>query len=203
MASECLVQALDRAAQWRDTWQETVFTATFGAPLLQAMLGLRGEHAVTTRHAERDLARETAEQRAIAAAAARVDSGGAVAAAVRALLWVLQPVRRMDEREFATMRSLAADMPPADRVGAGRFKEIVRAQSMVLLANETQAFEALARMVPEAGKRRVIEMLRQVFASGDPLPEPAEARLAQVEALLGGKSAAQPAARKIRELVQD
>jgi hypothetical protein len=203
MVSEWIVQGLDRAAEWRDRWQEAVFTATFGAPLLQAMLGLRGEHAVTARHAERDLAREAAEQRAIAAAAARIDSGGAVAAAVRALLWVLHPVRRMDEREFAVMRSIAAELPPADRVGARRFKEIVREQYLVLLANETQAFEALPRMLPESRKMRVVEALRQVFASGDPLPAPAQARLAQVGALLGGKTETRPAERKSRELTGD
>ena len=201
MMSDWIIQGLDLATEWRDALQEAVFTATFGAPMLQAMVGLLGEHAVTARHAERDLMRETAEQHAIAAAAARIDSGGAVAAAVRALLWVLHPVRRIDEREFATMRSIAAELPPSERVGAKRFKEIVHEQYLALLAGETQAFEALPRMLPASLNARIIDALRRVFASGDPLPAAAQARLAQVEALLGGEPEPRPAERAPRELV--
>ena len=79
----------------------------------------------------------------------------------------------------------------------------MREQYLVLLANETRAFEALPRMLPEASKMRVVEALRQVLASGDPLPAPAQARLAQVEALLGGKPETRPAERKSRELTGD
>ena len=164
--------------------------STFGSPLLQAMLGLRGEHAVTTRHAERDLAREAAGQWAVAAAEADLAKGGAIAAAVRAMLFVLWPARRVDERAFAMMRAIAAESPAEHRVDAARFKEVLREQALTLLTDEAGAVEALPRMIPNRGRARelVLDAVRRVVTVGGALTPASQTRLAEVEALLGGKT---------------
>ena len=200
--SQWIIDGWDRAAELRDRWQEAFFMSTFGSPLLQAMLGLRGEHAVTTRHAERELIREADVQGAIAVAEAGLARGGAVAAAVRAMLFVLRPARRVDERAFAMMRMIAAEAPLEHRLGAVAFKEVLREQALTLLTDEARAIEALPRMVPNRGRVRelVLDAVRRVVTVSGTLPPASQSRLAEVEALLAAKPKQQLAEHKSHQI---
>jgi len=200
--SEWIVQALDGAAEARDAWQEAAFTAIYVSPVLQALMGLRGEHAVSTRHAERDWAREAAEQRVISAAEQRLTSGGAAAVAARALLFILRPARKVDERAFAMMQQIANDMPPEHRVGPAHFKRVLREQALVVMTDEAKAIEAIPRMLTANGHMRemIFDAVRRVVTSGDPLPAACQARLAKIKALLSAKHEAPPAERRLRAI---
>jgi len=198
--SNWIIQAYDRAAEWRDAWQEAAFSSIYGSPVLQAMLGLRGEHAVPTRHAERDWSRVAGKQRATAAAEARLASGGAAPAAVRAMLFVIRPARRVDERAFAMMETIAGEMPPDHRVSAARFKEIMREQALVLMTDEARAIEAMPEMLPDDATVRglVFDAVQRVVSSGGPLLPECQARLAEVKTFLLGKQEPRLGERKPR-----
>jgi hypothetical protein len=197
--SDWIIQAYDRAAEWRDAWQEAVFINVYGSPVLQAVLGLRGEHAVSAHHAERDWAREAGKQRAVAALEAHLTSGGAVAAAARAMLFIIWPGRRIDERAFSMLQMIAGEMPAEYRVGPARFKEILRAQALVLMTDEARAIAALPAMLPHNGKARelVFDAVRRVVGSGAPLSPISLARLAQVKALLSNEEEPPAAAARL------
>jgi hypothetical protein len=198
--SDWIVQALDRAAEARDAWQEAAFTTIYGWPALQALMGLRGEHAVSTRHAERDWAREAAEQRAITAADERLTAGGAAAVAARALLFILWPARKVDERAFAMMQSIANEMPAEHRVDPASFKQVLREQALVLMTDEGKAIEAIPRMLTAKGHvhAMIFDAVRRVVTSGGPLPAACQARLAKIKALLNGKHETPAAERRLR-----
>ena len=67
-ASDWIVKWLDAFTDARDAMVEGIFMATYGSPLLQALVGLRADGAQTRRHIERELARE-ADDRAQASGA--------------------------------------------------------------------------------------------------------------------------------------
>ena len=57
-ASDWIVKWLDAFTDTRDAMVEGIFMATYGSPLLQALVGLRADGSQTRRHIERELARK-------------------------------------------------------------------------------------------------------------------------------------------------
>jgi len=190
LASTAIIGWLDSVTEWRDSCVEAVFTGVYGSPLLQAAVGLTGENN-PVRHAERDLAREAAATSAERRLEGRLSEGGIVDATVRAMLYVIWPKRTVDERDFATLLRLARQLPPAVRVGEGRFKEIVREQFLALFFDEARAVRTLPALLPEDRKQRVaaLDVIRDVVGASGDLPKEAAERLRQVEAAFDPPSA--------------
>ena len=147
MASELIAGGLDAWGKARDALTEEIFLGVYGAPWLQAMVGLSSDDATRKRGVERDLAREAAELALAAHLAQRVEAGGLVGAAVRALLYVRLPDSIADERGFAALREIASELPAAKRLGLARFKELVREQFLILRLDEERAI-ALPNLPP-------------------------------------------------------
>jgi hypothetical protein len=169
----------------RDSWQESLFLSVYGSPLLQAAVGLGAERPQGGRRIQRDLLREAAAARAAAELSRHYDTGGPVAAVLRALVYVRRHRGSVDERGFAALRAASAELPPALRIGRERFKELVREQVLLLRADEARAMAALPQMLPPPGPQReaLRAALHGILASrGDLVPEE-RAALARVEAL--------------------
>jgi hypothetical protein len=169
----------------RDSWQESLFLSVCGSPLLQAAVGLGAERPQGGRRIQRDLLREAAAARAAAELSRHYDTGGPVAAVLRALVYVRRHRGSVDERGFAALRAASAELPPALRIGRERFKELVREQVLLLRADEARAMAALPQMLPPPGPQReaLRAALHGILASrGDLVPEE-RAALARVEAL--------------------
>ena len=86
-------------------------------------------------------------------------------------------------------------LPPEDRPGFARFKEIVRQQSLILHLEEERAIGALPKLASTPEDRRlVLESLNRMRAIRQPkLSEEQQRRVARVETLL-----AAPAVRTTR-----
>src|SRR5262249_14888669 len=130
--SQQIESALDRYRELRDATIERVFLATYGAPLVQAMVGLgaddgppRPRPAVDPDHAVKG-----AEK--IASLRGAVEHGGVPAAAVRGLLYVGMPSASVDERGFAVIRKLRQDHEHR-QLPLPAFKQLVRDQFFTLL----------------------------------------------------------------------
>src|SRR4051812_18555980 len=132
LAAEMIGNGLEAWGKSRDTFQEAVFLSTYGAPWLQAMLGLRADGVSSGRRIERDLARQVIAHQMAAQLPERIKAGGLTEAAVRALLYVRLPDGTADERGFAALRKISSELPAAKRVGLARFKEIVKEQFLLL-----------------------------------------------------------------------
>ncbi len=197
MASELIAGGLDAWGKARDALTEEIFLGVYGAPWLQAMVGLSSDDATRKRGVERDLAREAAELALAAHLAQRVEGGGLVGAAVRALLYVRLPDSIADERGFAALREIASELPAAKRLGLARFKELVREQFLILRLDEERAIAALPKLLPEDPRacQNALSLIRRVLdARGAPSDEGVR-RLQRVEALLGAapvKAVSQP-----------
>ena len=126
MMSDMITSGLEMWGKARDSATEAFFFNTYGSPIVQAMVGLRADEPSVSRSIGRDVAREAAAKEAAVHLEQQIDQGGLIEASVRALLYVRLPEGTADERGFAALKQISAELPAAKRVGFARFKEIVK-----------------------------------------------------------------------------
>lgn len=196
-ASRWIVQTLDAWTTLRDAMQEAVFLGVYGSPMLQALVGLGVETPAKGRRIARDLGREAASARLASDLLGRIDQGGLVEAAVRAMIYVRMAEGRIDERTFAALKQVAEECN-VPRVGLARFKEIVRDQYLMLLMNQDMALRTLPKLLPAGrGQRKaILDVVRRVVTARGALPVDSRRRLDEIETLFDVGEAAPPARRR-------
>jgi hypothetical protein len=188
MVSDIIANGLEAWGKARDLIQEQIFLNTYSSPWLQALVGLRADGLSPTRRAERDLAREAIANQTAAYLEQRIDEGGLLEAAVRALIYVRLPEGKVDERGFAALKQISAELPPAKRVGFARFKEIVKAQYLILLLDAERAIGVLPKLLPDDRRQceEALALVRRVLAARGALSDEGSRRLERVETLFAG-----------------
>src|ERR1700730_9005219 len=188
MMSDMIASGLEMWGNARDAATEAFFFHTYGSPIVQAMFGLRADNTSVTRRIGRDVAREAAAQQAAEHLEQQIDQGGLIEAAVRALIYVRLPEGKVDERGFAALKQIGAELPAAKRVGFVRFKEIVKEQYLILLLDPERAIAALPKLLPNNRRQRdeALALVRRVLAARGALPEEGRRRLERIEALFAG-----------------
>jgi pimeloyl-ACP methyl ester carboxylesterase len=188
MVSDMITGGLEMWGKARDAATEAFFFNTYGSPIVQAMVGLRADETSVSRSIGRDVAREAAAKEATVHLEQQIDQGGLIEAAVRALIYVRLPEGTADERGFAALKQISAELPAAKRVGFARFKEIVKEQYLILLLDPERAIAALPKLLP--GNRRqcdeALALVRRVLDARGALPEEGRRRLARIEAVFAG-----------------
>jgi hypothetical protein len=188
MMSGMITNGLEMWGKARDAATEAFFFYAYGSPVLQAMVGLRADETSVSRHIGREVAREAAAEQAAAHLEQQIGQGSLIEAAVRALIYVRLPEGKVDERGYAALKQISAELPAAKRVGLVRFKEIVKEQYLILLLDAERAIAALPKLLP--GNRRQCEealvLVRRVLAARGALPEEGRRRLERVETLFVG-----------------
>jgi hypothetical protein len=205
MMSDMITSGLEMWGKARDAATEAFFFNTYGSPIVQAMVGLRADDASVSRSIGRDVAREAAAKEAAVHLEQQIDQGGLIEAAVRALLYVRLPEGTADERGFAALKQISAELPAAKRVGLTRFKEIVKEQYLILLLDPERAIEALPKLLTEDRREwdSALAIVRRVLAARGSLPEEGSRRLARIEALLPSPPPKPAARERQRELAED
>jgi hypothetical protein len=186
-ASDWIVKWLDAFTDARDAMVEGVFMATYGSPLLQALVGLRADGAQTRRHIERELTREAAIEHKRAELERRIEQASPIEAALRALIYVQDPQQSFDERSFKILKEINSGLPEPEPISLARFKEIMREQFLIVLQEPERAVAAIPMLLPAGrGERNsLLQMIRQVANSGEALPQESKRRLTRVETLFG------------------
>jgi len=188
MMSDMISSGLEMWGKARDAATEAFFFNTYGSPLLQAMVGLRADDASVSRRIGRDVAREAATEQAATHLEQRIDQGGLIEAAVRALIYVRLPEGKVDERGFAALKQISAELPAAKRIGLVRFKEIVKEQYLILLLDAERAIVALPKLLPSNRRQceEALTLVRRVLSARGALPEEGRRRLERIEAMFAG-----------------
>ena len=183
MVSDWTIAALETFGRTRDAMTEAVFLGVYGAPLVQAMAGLKRDDATDGRRIARDLDREAEKTRAAAARAGRFESGGAAEAAVRALMYVRQAEGSADERVFAMLAKLRAAR--GHQRSRAELKALVQDQFLLLRQDEARAIAAIPRLLPASAEERhaLLDALHAAVGAPGSLSPEAHDRLARVEAL--------------------
>ena len=182
MASDHIVKFLDASANARNSAEERMFMAAYDSPLLQALVGLRADGAETRRHVEHTLTREAAIQRQRADLSNRIEKGSVIEAALRALIYVLGPQRRFDERSFTVLKEINSEQPPEQRISLLKFKELVKEQSLIMTLDEERAVAAISKLLPADRTERSAAMkaIGRIIAAGGAMPDEEKRRLARV-----------------------
>jgi pimeloyl-ACP methyl ester carboxylesterase len=165
--SDAIVTALDGWRDLRDATMEKIFLATYGSPLLQALVGLRASDDSPRR-------RPGKEPERIAFVAARIrelregiGQGGEREAVIRCLLHVGMAGRGIDERAFNQLVQMRAEH---EDLSLEAFKRLVRDQYFSLLIDQDAALAAIPSMLPSDRKTRMKifdDIRRTVHATGD------------------------------------
>ena len=177
-----------------DAWREAVekasedaFHMIYGAPALQAALGIDPQSTRRPRRAAKSLLHDALVKARIAELKAMVAEGGLSAAVVRAMIYVGMARGRADERGFAAIRALRETHPAERQMTLADFKTLVRTQFFLLLIDEPAALAAIPSMLPEDVETRQAawSILCDVLTASGELDPASSARLAQLETLFG------------------
>ena len=166
---------------------EATFLAAYGAPVVQALVGLGPQHAGGEQRAARDLVREADEARLRAELEGRFEVGGLPQAVLRALIWIRLPEGSVDERGFAMLQAIRAMQPVNDRMSLAELKATLKEQYLLLRLDEERAVRAIPRLLPdsEQGRAAGLAALRSVLQARGSLPEESARRLDRIETLFG------------------
>ena len=188
MMSDMITSGLEMWGKARDSATEAFFFNTYGSPIVQAMVGMRADDTSVSRRIGRNVAREAAAKEAAVHLEQAIDQGGLIEAAVRALIYVRLPEGKVDERGFAALKQIRAELPAAKRIGLARFKEIVKEQYLILLLDAERAIAALPKLLPDNRRQceEALALVRRVLAARGALSEEGGRRLERVEALFAG-----------------
>ncbi|MBJ7309053.1 DUF3141 domain-containing protein [Rugamonas sp. CCM 8940] len=156
--SQHITAALDAWRDARDSMEEKAFFGFYGSPIVQAMLGIHDGTEVRPRPTV-SVERVAAQKVRADGYAAKLKTGGYNAALTRAVLYVTEADRMIEQRTalaFNVARENIMHLSLAD------FRVLVREQFFVLQLAGEQAVDALASMVIKEGACK--ELLKQVHA---------------------------------------
>ena len=145
--SEWIAASLDAYRDMRDHATETWFRATYGSPLLQALVGLKATDASPRRGPGKSTDHSALVAQRIQELTESIPHGGPSEAAIRALLYIRMPDGNVDERSFRFLQRMR------DEAGKGltlaAFKRILREQYFMLLLDQERAVEAIPDMLAQ------------------------------------------------------
>jgi len=191
--SDRINASLDNFKASRDQQAEKAFFGFYGSPLIQAMLGISSDGEVRPppyARSEQQVARLVCD----AGDAEKVMAGGFNEAMVRAVLYVFEADRSLDQRSAFALNTARQSLM---HLSLSEFKALVREQFSVLQRDRENAVLAIPVMVQVPTLRK--ELLKQVHAIvdvGDPLSMKARAFLDQLGVMLATLKVKEAAARK-------
>ncbi len=175
--------ALKSWGEMRDQAVENWFLATYGNPMLQAMLGQKAQDGPPRPHPGLDPEHRAFVQKRIQELTEEMQQGGLKEAVIRALLYIQLPERVADERRFEIVNRLRAE----DTQTLQDFKQMVRSQFLMLTIDEERAIAALPELLeghrdnlPEAAAA-----IRKIATTGGELSAASRSRLEQIEKIFG------------------
>jgi hypothetical protein len=184
IASRQIVAALDGWRQFTETIAERTFLTVYGAPSLQAAVGIDPAGTQPLRKAAKNPLHLELLQKRIAGLKAAIPTGGMRAAAIRGLIYAAMARGAIDERGFEALRRIREAHPD---LSLAAFKSLVREQFTILHIDEDAALAAIPSMLPADADTRAeaFGLIRQVLGATGPLSAEDSARLTQVGRLFG------------------
>ncbi|MFO1150724.1 MAG: DUF3141 domain-containing protein [Alsobacter sp.] len=185
--AEAIAEGWKAWGAWRDAVQEQAFLWTYGSPLLQAAVGLRADPDAREQTALRDVSREALAKAAEEALVREMDHGSVVDAVLRAALYIAEPGSGVDERAYAMLKMIAAELPDRLRIGQEAFKATLRKQVQMLRLDRERALQTLPALLPQGDKERgnALRVLHELFDSRE-RTQGETRRFAEMKALFEG-----------------
>jgi pimeloyl-ACP methyl ester carboxylesterase len=155
---------------WRDmaeTMAERAFVSIYGAPTLQAALGISREANRPPRKAGKSALHKQLLEKRIAELKSQITAGGLRECVVRAVLYIGMARGSVDERGFELIRRIRLVPGEIPRLTLAEFKRLVREQYFMLLIDEEAALAAIPSLLPPSAdeRRKALSMLRHVVSA--------------------------------------
>jgi hypothetical protein len=182
--SEQIVTTLDAWRQFTETLAESTFQAVFGAPAVQAALGIDPAEERPQNKATKNPLHDRLLGMRITELKSNISAGGPREAVVRAMLYIAMARNAVDERGFEMTRRIRESH---GEMSISEFKAMVREQSNMLLIDQDAALAAIPNMLadqPEA-RRRAFSLITQVIGARGELSDEDRERLDEVAHLFG------------------
>ncbi|MBS9404007.1 DUF3141 domain-containing protein [Halomonas sp. TRM85114] len=182
--SDQITRGLDAWRDLRDSSTERLFMNIYGQPLLQALVGLKGDaHAHRRRPGAEPEHRRFIERRQ-AELRDRIAKGTSHEAVMRSVIHVLGGAPATDERNFNRLRASRAELEPTLQLAD--FKTLMRDQFFILRLDREAALEALPTLLEDQTATQIDEHLahiEHVLAASGELSEHAAQRFERVRSL--------------------
>ncbi len=165
-ASKTIIYLLDAYRDLRDQSLEAIFHAIYGAPQVQALLGLKATDEPPRRRPGLEPEERAFINQKIAELKARISEGGLREAGIRSIVYIGLADAFADERNFAVIRRLRAE--PEYSLPLAEFKQKLREQFFMLLLDEENAVRAIPAMLPEDRDQReqAYAIVREIMLAG-------------------------------------
>jgi Protein of unknown function (DUF3141) len=172
-----ITTALDSYRDARDKLEEQIFFGFYGSPFVQALLGIN-EDTVVRSAPETSPEKLAARKSQTAAYLAMLRSGGFDEALTRAVLYVLEADRVLDQRCALALNAARQQLM---HLSLAAFKAMVRDQFFVLQLESERAIEVLPSLVPTADARtELLQQVRMIAGAGDALTAAEDDRLSRL-----------------------
>jgi len=174
--------ALDVSGQFKDWITESLFFNTYSSPFLQGILGTFADEQ-WSRQPPALSPREVASYKiARNHAMYKIDKGNFDDALVRALLFVLNEGKRIDERVGEALYNLALKRFSEN---VSILKQIVSEQALVLHANQKESIQGLASILSSKRDRiELLKLLKQLISTEEKPGNEEKNRLDQIIQIL-------------------
>jgi pimeloyl-ACP methyl ester carboxylesterase len=180
--SQSVTQWLEGVNKFRDQAAEALFHAIYGAPWVQASVGVMPRNGRV-----RPKPGMSPEYRALLSSRieqlkAKVAEGGPLEAFVRSMIYIVKGEKAVDARSFETLRRALKEYPNAD---VARYKAVVREQWATLVVAERAAVDSLPKLLPAdvAARRTLFEKIKAIVSAAGELGGETRRRLAEIERL--------------------
>jgi hypothetical protein len=199
--SNQIVSALDSWREASEKMSERTFLAIYGAPALQAAVGIDPAGTQRLRKAPKNPLHAELLQKRIEELRSHIPVGGLRAAVIRALIYAGMNRAAVDERGFEMARRIRethGDMSIAD------FKSLVREQFNILLIDQEAALAAIPSMLPPQAEARekAYGLINQLMSARGELTAEDKNRMSEIARLFGLGSNAPPRLREVAKKPQ-
>lgn len=181
--SDFIETSLDTYRTARDAFLETTFHATYGSPVLHALVGLKAGNDERHRPQPMTAAHAALLHQRIGEIKSKVSEGGPREAVLRALIYVRSPDGVIDERGFNFLRAMRKEAGKGYTLG--EFKHVLREQFLLLLLDEQRAVAAIPAMLAKNPglARRMADALHRMVETVGLRSDEAKSRMTEIEGL--------------------
>jgi pimeloyl-ACP methyl ester carboxylesterase len=188
--SRQIVNALEAWREAQEKIAESMFLAIYGAPALQAAVGINPKVARPRRPGKSLMHSQLLEAR-IADLKSQINKGGLLESAIRGLLYVGMARGAVDERGVKALRQvrLSEEKP---RLTVAQFKQIAREQYFLLLLDPEASLAAIPGLLPanQDERQNALALIRKVLSASGEISGEAEERFKRIESLFETSSPA-------------
>jgi pimeloyl-ACP methyl ester carboxylesterase len=183
--SEQIVRSFDAWRETQEKFSEQMFLAIYGAPALQAAVGIDALAGRPRRPGKSPLHSELVERR-ITELKSGITKGGLQECTIRGLIYVGAARGSVDERGVAALRRIRLT-EEGSRLTLAQFKSMAREQFFLLLLEPEASLAAIPKMLPPdaAERRKGLAAIRNVLSSSGEISGEASERLKKVATLFG------------------